>query len=116
VCSQLYVHGAPGCTHNETYETAVSSLGYRLSGRVTWHWRLVERRTPRVRDDLGNKKTPKKVRFFIHQGVICTPKKGVLSRTVTILALVSLYSTHCGLYGAWDAVMPVQVSTSRAQP
>jgi hypothetical protein len=28
VCSQVRVHGAPGCTHNATYETAVSSLRY----------------------------------------------------------------------------------------
>jgi hypothetical protein len=28
VCSQVHVHGAPGYTHNATYEMAVSSLRY----------------------------------------------------------------------------------------
>jgi hypothetical protein len=65
VRSQLYVHGAPGCAHNETYGTTVGSLGYRLSGGgaslgTTVTEASVTECTSRARD-LGTRRRPKNI-------------------------------------------------------
>jgi hypothetical protein len=98
VCSQVRVHGAPGCTHNATYETAVSSLRY-TSGIPSGGGasRSLGTSALSVHVITAPRRRPKK-------GSICHPNQDSESDRDNFGLGVVIYNE--GLCGAWD---PVQV-------